>query len=412
MTNRFTRAVCALAGLVLTGSALAVVNAAPAAADVEVDCPRGYFCAWTGDDADGKMWKTNKNVADLGRWADDIHSYSNHTSAEACLYGERDYDRSSFLWSVERAPDGDGLAYYGEMNSLIRSIKFVRDPHECNVSDYPSWVSSPTSSTDDFGDMDGDTRPDVISRDRAGRLWFSAGSGRAGQIIGTGGWNGMSALARHGDFSRDGREDVIARETATGKLYLYPGTGTGGLGSRKLIGTGGWNGMRTITAFGDLTGDGRSDLIAAEKSTGKLYLYPGTSTGALGSRKLIGTGGWNAMNALVGMGDTNGDGWPDLYAREASTGKLWLYPGTSTGTLGARKLIGTGGWNTMGHLVGIGDFNGSEAPDLLAVTNDSYTEDGSSYGAGWQLAYLGRGDGRLEGAWRVRDGWWGFTAFC
>ncbi|MDU0255144.1 FG-GAP-like repeat-containing protein [Streptomyces sp. PU10] len=411
MTNRFTRAVSALTGLVLAGSALAVVNAAPAAAHVE-DCPKGYFCAWTGDDADGTMWKTNKNVADLGRWADDIHSYTNNReTADACLYAERNYDRSSYLWYTERA-DGEAWMYYGENSSVIRSIKFVQDPHECDVHDYPSWASSATSGTPDFGDLDGDTRSDVVSRDRAGRLWFSPGSGQPGRIIGTGGWNGMSALTRHGDFSRDGREDVIARETATGKLYLYPGTGSGGLGSRKLIGTGGWNGMRTITAFGDLTGDGRSDLVATEKSTGKLYLYPGTSTGTLGSRKLIGTGGWNAMNALVGMGDTNGDGWPDLYAREASTGKLWLYPGTSTGTLGARKLIGTGGWNTMGHLLAVGDFTVAGAPDLIAVTNDSYREGGSSYGAGWQITYAGRGDGRLGDAWRLQDGWWGFTAFC
>lgn len=118
--------------------------------------------------------------------------------------------------------------------------------------------------------------------------------------------------------------------------------------------------MRNITAFGDLTKDGRSDLIATEKSTGKLYLYPGTSTG----------------------------------------------------TLGSRKLIGTGGWNTMAHLVAVGDFNGTDAPDLLAVTNDAYTGDGSSYSAGWQLTYSGRGDGGLAAGRPVRDGWWGFTAFC
>ncbi|WP_121717140.1 FG-GAP-like repeat-containing protein [Streptomyces sp. E5N91] len=410
MTNRYTRAVSALAGLVLAGSALAVVNAAPAAAGVE-DCPKGYFCGWAGEDADGRMWKTNKNVADLGGWADDIHSYINRKDADACLYGERNYDKSSYLWAEER-PRGEELVYYGGITSLIRSIRFVQDPHECNVRDYPSWAASPTSATPDFGDMDGDNRPDVVSRDRAGRLWFSPGSGYAGRIIGTGGWNTMSALTRHGDFSRDGHEDLIARETATGKLWLYPGTGTGRLAARELIGTRGWNGMRDITAFGDLTKDGRSDLIATEKSTGKLYLYPGTSTGTLGSRKLIGARGWNSMNALVGMGDTNGDGRPDLYAREAATGKLWLYPGTSTGTLGSRKLIGTGGWNTMAHLVAVGDFNGTDAPDLLAVTNDGYTGGGSSYSAGWQLTYTGLGDGRLAAGWPVRDGWWGFTAFC
>ncbi|GGQ30073.1 FG-GAP repeat domain-containing protein [Streptomyces mutabilis] len=181
----------------------------------------------------------------------------------------------------------------------------------------------------------------------------------------------------------------------------------------QLIGARGWNGMAHITAFGDLTGDGRSDLVAAEKSTGKLRLYPGTATGTLGSHKLIGTGGWKAMNALVGMGDTNGDGRPDLYAREASTGKLWLYPGTRTGGLGSRTLVGTRGWNSsMGHLFSVGDSNGTDAPDLIAVTDRSYVIDGWSDNPGWQLLYTGRGDGRIEAAWRVTDTWWGFTAFC
>ncbi|MFI9615590.1 FG-GAP repeat domain-containing protein [Streptomyces sp. NPDC052023] len=53
-----------------------------------------------------------------------------------------------------------------------------------------------------------------------------------------------------------------------------------------------------------------------------------------------------------------GDGRPDLYTREASTGRLWLYPGTSTARLGARKLVGSGGWNAMANLFSVGDFSG------------------------------------------------------
>ncbi|ALO10654.1 ATP or GTP-binding protein [Streptomyces venezuelae] len=160
-----------------------------------------------------------------------------------------------------------------------------------------------------------------------------------GRKVGSGGWNAFDTLVRHGDFSRDGREDVITREKATGKLWLYPGTGTGGLGARKLIGAGGWNAMSRIAAFGDLTGDARSDLLAVERSTGKLWLYPGTSTGTLGARKLLGNGGWNGMNAL------------------------WLYPG-KPGALGSRVLVGSGGWNAMTSLIANGDWSGDGKPDL------------------------------------------------
>jgi hypothetical protein len=261
-----------------------------------------------------------------------------------------------------------------------------------------------------FGDMNGDRKADVIVRDTAGRLWFTPGD-TTGRLIGTGGWNAMNALTRHGDFSGDHREDVIAREASTGRLWLYPGTGTGSLGTRKLIGTGGWNGMSNITAVGDLTGDGRSDLIAVEKATGKLYLYPGTSTGALGSRRVIGTGGWNAMNALAGVGDMNGDGRPDLYAREASTGKLWLYPGRSS-AVGGRVLVGTGGWNAMANLIANGDSSGDGRPDLVAVTNGKYVIDGFPGNLGWLVTYRGLGDGRLSGGERTDGDWWGLNGFC
>ncbi|MFF0701912.1 FG-GAP repeat domain-containing protein [Streptomyces tendae] len=119
-----------------------------------------------------------------------------------------------------------------------------------------------------------------------------------------------------------------------------------------------------------------------------------------------------AKGALTRHGDFSRDGREDVIAREATTGRLWLYPGTGSGGLGARKLIGSGGWNSMAHLVAVGDVNGSDAPDLVAVTDDSYKLDGSSYGAGWQLTYVGRGDGRLEAAWPLQEGWWGFTAYC
>ncbi|CQR62801.1 FG-GAP-like repeat-containing protein [Streptomyces leeuwenhoekii] len=406
MGNRFTRSVATLAGLVLAGTGLAAVNAAPAAADV-YDCPAGYFCGWSGESATGQMYKTNKSVADLGAWNDKIRSHVNRTTSIACVYEDKDYVPWGGYFAEEPAGAGEYSSY---PTATTSSIKFVRTARECSQDAYPRWTSETSPKALGFGDMNGDRKADVIARDKAGRLWFTPGDG-TGRLIGSGGWNAMNALARHGDFSGDGREDVIAREASTGKLWLYPGTGTGTLGARKLIGTGGWNAMSRITAVGDLSGDGRSDLMAVEKATGKLYLYPGTSAGSLGARKLLGTGGWNAMNALAGVGDANGDGRPDLYAREASTGKLWLYPGR-TGALGARVLVGTGGWNAMDDLIAVGDFSGDGRPDLAAVSNEKYAIDGYVGHPGWLLTYRGQGNGLLASGERTDGEWWGLNGFC
>ncbi|MCH0562978.1 MULTISPECIES: FG-GAP-like repeat-containing protein [unclassified Streptomyces] len=402
MRSTLLRRVAALATtLGLTSLGLLGAGAAPAQAAV-ADCPSGYFCAWKTDDGTGTMFKTRTDLSSLGSWDNAFHAVVNHTSKFACLYDDANFSGPTYVWD----PDPKGTEW-GHAGGRVGSVALVSTARECVKPAYPRWYASPAGGKADFGDLNGDRRADVLVRDTAGRLWFLPGD-LSGRMVGTGGWNGMSALTRHGDFSRDGREDVIAREASTGKLWLYPGTGTGGLGSRKLIGTGGWNGMAHVTAFGDLTGDGRSDLIAVQKSTGKLYLYPGTASGGLGSRKLIGTGGWNSMNALVGMGDTNGDGHPDLYAREASTGRLWFYPGTGSGGLTSRVLIGTGGWNTMNVLLSAGDVNADGHPDLVTATKADFVAE-ECRGVGCQLVYEGRGTGHIAPGVVVGDDWYGLN---
>ncbi|MEV5724783.1 FG-GAP-like repeat-containing protein [Streptomyces pharetrae] len=403
MRNRLTRGTAAVVGLVLAGTGLGAVSATPAAAS-SYDCPAGYFCGWSAEGAGGSMWKTSKSVADLGSWDDKIRSYVNRTKVIACVYEDKDY--SPWGGYFPQDPNSPG-ELSSSPTATTSSIKFVRTERECSQKAYPRWYSETSPKAQGFGDMNGDRRADVLARDDVGRLWFTPGNG-TGRLIGSG-FNGMNTLTRHGDFSRDGREDLIAREAATGKLWLYPGTGTGSLGSRRLLGSGGWNGMSRITAFGDLTGDARSDLLAVEKATGKLWLYPGTTTGKLGARKLIGSGGWNSMNALVGIGDVNGNGRADLYAREAATGKLWLYPGTTTGKLGARKLIGSGGWNAMANFIAVGDLSGDGRPDLATVTNDKYVIDGYPGHLGWLVTYEGRDTGTLAAGERTDGEWWGLN---
>ncbi|MYS09406.1 ATP/GTP-binding protein [Streptomyces sp. SID6041] len=359
-TPLFRRLAATAVALGLGSLGLLGAGAAPAQAAAS-DCPTGYFCAW-GESGTGPMFTTKSSRATLGTWDNKFRFVMNRTAGIACTYEEPNYK------NVELWYENDGYRSAIASDS-ISSVKIVPTLRECDGNAYPHWITETSPKAAGFGDLNGDRRADVLVRDLVGRLWFLPGDG-SGKLVGSGGWNAFDAMVRHGDFSRDAREDVIVREKATGKLWLYPGTGTGGLGARKLIGAGGWNAMSRIAAFGDLTGDARADLLAVEKATGRLWLYPGTSTGTLGARKLLGNGGWNGMNALVGVGDMNGDGRADLYAREASTGKLWLYPGKA-GALGARVLVGNGGWNGMTTLIGNGDWSGDGRPDLVAIERES-----------------------------------------
>ncbi|MFJ9432890.1 FG-GAP-like repeat-containing protein [Streptomyces sp. NPDC101490] len=375
------------AALGLTSLALFGAGAAPAQAATVRGCPDGYFCAWSNSSATGAMFKTKTSKPTLGSWDNKFREVINRSSLIACLYDGPGYDDSRGYSTYVKEDYSTHIA-----STSVSSVKMVPTRRECETDPYPYWSSETSPRALGFGDLNGDRKADVLVRDLVGRLWFLPGDGR-GRLVGSG-WNGMNALVRHGDFSRDGREDVIAREAATGKLWLYPGTGTGALGTRKLLGSGGWNSMSRIAALGDLTGDQRSDLLTVEKATGRLWLYPGTSTGTLGGRKLIGSGGWNSMNALVGPGDMDGDGRADLYAREASTGKLWLYPG-KVGGIGARKLVGSGGWNSRTSLIANGDWSGDGKPDLIATA-----------GLDWLVQYEGTGRGGLGAGQETTGTWW------
>ncbi|WP_329400796.1 FG-GAP-like repeat-containing protein [Streptomyces melanogenes] len=195
-----------------------------------------------------------------------------------------------------------------------------------------------------FDDVDGDGKNDVLVRLTSGELRAYKPAGKAltpstpYAKIGSG-WNIFGVLTSPGDMTGDGRADLVAREASTGDLYLYEANGSGNFKSRVKIGTGFQNYL-VASGAGDVNGDGRADLLARD-AAGVLWLYPSTGGGTLATRVKIG-GGWQVYNALVGAGDLNGDGKPDLLAR-GTDGVLWAYPGDGKGNFGGRVQVG-GGW--------------------------------------------------------------------
>jgi len=249
--------------------------------------------------------------------------------------------------------------------------------------------------TTEFGDRNGNGWSDVLARlSSTGNLYLYPGNGTglANRVQIGNGWNVMSAIVRHGDFTGDGFEDLFAREASTGYLWRYPGAAGGGFGARTRHGAG-WNTMREITAIGDLTGDGRNDLVAVETSTGRMYLYRGPD---LTTRIALGVG-WNTMNEVTGIGDFDRDGQTDLIAREKATGNLWLYPGEG-GIFPARTKISTANWSGLRDVSAVGDFNRDGFLDMVAVL----TSTGNMY------RYLGTSTGFASGIY-FSAGWSGLA---
>ncbi|EMY36031.1 heme peroxidase, partial [Arthrobacter crystallopoietes BAB-32] len=254
--------------------------------------------------------------------------------------------------------------------TLTGGATAVRDAFD-NALATDSWTFTTANALLKDVDFTGDGDADVVARDGEGRLWLYPGDGTGGletrTLMGRSGWNAMSAITSTGDFNGDDKADLIAKDrVGTGQLWLYPGDGAGGLDRRIRIGASGWNAMNHLFS-GDMNGDGTADLMARDVN-GRLWTYPGNGSGRFEPRELTGSRGWNSITALLSPGDFDDDGNSDVIAR-TTDGRLWLYPGNGAAGLRPRSVIGTG-WNGMQAIFSPGDPSGDGNPDVIASDSD------------------------------------------
>ncbi|MFI0503306.1 FG-GAP-like repeat-containing protein [Streptomyces albogriseolus] len=217
-------------------------------------------------------------------------------------------------------------------------------------------------------DMAGDDGfGDLLATDSAGAVWMYRGTGTGGVNSRTAGTAGAfpagSVLVPVGDVDGDRCADVLVRVGNELRAYR-PGCGkvVGASSPYTVIGQG-WGQYDQLTSPGDLNGDGRIDLIARQTTTGDIYFYAGTADHHLKTRVRI-QANWKLYKWITGAGDLNGDGRGDLLGQD-SAGVLWRYYGTAAGSVTKREQVG-GGWNAYSALVGTGDLSGDGRTDLLA----------------------------------------------
>ncbi|MGW6395804.1 FG-GAP-like repeat-containing protein [Streptomyces sp. NPDC055103] len=235
------------------------------------------------------------------------------------------------------------------------------------VDDVRSWITSTTFARP--GDMNGDNKPDLVAIEDTGKLWLYPGTGTgalgARVQIGSGGWGGASVTHR-GDWTGDGMEDIVA--VVAGELRVYPNRGDGTLATWIKIGT--MSTAARIVGVGDTDHDGQPDLVATYDD--KLYRYKGTSgvTPAVAAPVLIGTGGWGRMT-LTAPGDADKDGQVDLLARDTTDGILRHYMGQTNGTFASWTEYGVGYTTTFRPLLaGAADANLDGIADMWATAGD------------------------------------------
>ena len=194
-----------------------------------------------------------------------------------------------------------------------------------------------------------------------------------------------SAVSAAGDVDGDGYGDLLVGASgagAGGRVYLYPGSAAGTLGAAAVTldgpdGRGGRFGIG-VAAAGDVNADGYADALVGADGvggyTGRAYVFLGSATGlatAPEATLVPGVGGQFGY-AVAGVGDVDGDGYPDVAAgaltADLGGGRVYVYHGGSAGIdpTAIAVLTGPDGPGTQygAHVAPAGDTDGDGYGDF------------------------------------------------
>ena len=286
----------------------------------------------------------------------------NEPMAAAPVWSDFDGDaHSDILW--RNASTGENYLYPMDGTTIKPTEGYVR-----TVPDQSWQVAG-------IGDFNGDGHADV--------LWRNSSTGEnyiyimTGTAIGPEGYIRTVAdqswqVAGVGDFDGDGKADILWRNRATGDNYLYLMDGLSikaGEGYLRQVADQSWQ----VAGVGDFDGDGKADILWRNISTGQNYIYFMDGTTIKPSEGFIRTvadQNWQ----VAGVGDFNGDGKSDILWRNGTTGENYLYPMNGTTILGTEGYLRTVA-DTAWQVKGTGDYDGDGKADVLwrhATSGENY----------------------------------------
>lgn len=214
-----------------------------------------------------------------------------------------------------------------------------------------------------------------------------------------------------GDVNADGKADIVVRTGNGAHLIFGKATDTtvdlasiGSAGFSMLTATAGESTGLSLSAAGDINGDGRADILigaySVDGQAGRSYIVYGKANSNTVALKNLGSAGITIIGeagALTGLavsagGDINGDGLPDVIIGTVQGGRTYVVFGqTASAPVNLASIAaGNGGylidglgtaWAAAQKVSYAGDVNGDGLADLIIgnAAMGSMGTEGQSY---------------------------------
>jgi FG-GAP-like repeat/Abnormal spindle-like microcephaly-assoc'd, ASPM-SPD-2-Hydin len=171
-----------------------------------------------------------------------------------------------------------------------------------------------------------------------------------------------------GDFSGDGSLDAVFSTAQANAVMVFPGDGTGKLGTEAdyAVGISGGNPNPVITE--DFNGDGKLDLAVVNPADNTVSILLGNGDLTFSSKKTTTSATQNP--ASVAVADFDGDGNLDMASADVAGSQVSVFLGNGDGTFKTETTYTTGTGLNPQYIVA-GDFNGDGRPDLAVVNQGS-----------------------------------------
>ena len=239
----------------------------------------------------------------------------------------------------------------------------------------PSWINSVVIT-----DINGDGKNDlVVSSLSSSAVWTMLGNGKGGfTTAGSFATDGYPNNVVVADFNGDKKLDFATSNNTGQWVTVGLGNGDGTFRSSQSYGYT-WSGLVSGIATADMNNDGNLDIIEAGGGTGVgITVLLGSSHGVFGSpiSTAVGCGQANrgGVNAIA-LGDVTGDGKVDVVATVANAGggcpnnEVAVLPGSGKGKFKKPVYYSTG-TTQQSYVGGLADFTGDGKLDIVLSNGD------------------------------------------